>query len=114
VPARRRRQRTDDIFININRKQEYFFEPFHLSFFFNLQRYLIIDLFRQINIKLEFQGEAMLQLTDMNGKIVRQSKIMLHGRASRFLIQTHDLASGAFVCTLVTGDESFSERVIKQ
>ncbi len=68
----------------------------------------------QINIKLEFQGEAMLQLTDMNGKIVRQSKIMLHGRASRFLMQTHDLAPGAYVCTLVAGGESFSEKIIKQ
>ncbi len=67
----------------------------------------------QINIKLEFQGEATLQLTDMNGKIVRQSKIMLHGRASRFLMQTHDLAPGAYVCTLVAGGESFSEVVVK-
>ncbi len=68
----------------------------------------------QISINLEFQGEATLQLTDMNGKIVRQSKIMLHGRASRFLIQTHDLAPGAYVCTLVAGGESFSDIVIKQ
>ncbi len=68
----------------------------------------------QINIKLEFQGEATLQLTDMNGKIVRQSKIMLHGRASRFLMQTHDLAPGAYVCTFVAGGNSFSEKIIKQ
>ncbi len=68
----------------------------------------------QINIKLEFQGEAMLQLTDMNGKIVRQSKVMLHGRAGRFLMQTHDLAPGAYVCTLVAGGNSFSDIVIKQ
>ncbi len=49
----------------------------------------------------------------MNGKIVRQSKIMLHGRASRFLMQTQDLAPGAYVCTLVTGGNSFSEVVVK-
>ncbi len=68
----------------------------------------------QININLEFQGETTLQLTDMNGKIVRQSKIMLHGRASRFLMQTHDLAPGAYVCSLVAGDESKSLKVVKQ
>ncbi len=68
----------------------------------------------KINIKLEYQGESTLQLTDMNGKIVCQSKIMLHGRASRFLMQTHDLAPGAYVCTLVAGDESKSLKVVKQ
>ncbi len=68
----------------------------------------------QISIKLEYQGESTLQLTDMNGKIVCQSKIMLHGRASRFLIQTHDLAPGAYVCTLTAGEEKYSETVIKK
>ncbi len=68
----------------------------------------------QINIKLEYQGEAMLQLTDMNGKIVRQSKIQLYCRASRFLMQTHDLAPGAYVCTLTAGEEKYSETVIKK
>ncbi len=68
----------------------------------------------QINIKLEYQGEAMLQLTDMNGKIVRQSKIQLYCRASRFLMQTHDLAPGAYVCTLTAGKEKYSETVIKK
>ncbi len=68
----------------------------------------------QISINLEFQGEAMLLLTDMNGKLVRQSKIMLHGRASRFLIQTHDLTPGAYVCSLVAGTERFNEKVVKK
>ncbi len=68
----------------------------------------------QISINLEFQGEAMLLLTDMNGKIVRQSKIMLHGRASRFLFQTQDLTPGAYVCSLVAGTERFNEKVVKK
>ncbi len=68
----------------------------------------------QINVNLEYQGEATLQLTDMNGKLVRQSKIMLHGRASRFLIQTRDLAPGAYVCTLVAGTKHFNEKVVKK
>ncbi len=68
----------------------------------------------EFSVNLDFQGEALLQVVDMNGKLVQENRIILQGQAARFLVNTSRLPSGICVCSLIAGDKRFSEKIVKE
>ncbi len=57
--------------------------------------------------------KAQLTLTDLSGRKIVRKGIYLHSPTSKFVINTSQLCSGTYICTLIIDGKAYSEKVTK-
>ncbi len=67
----------------------------------------------EVRIYSNAPTKAQLTLTDLSGRKIIRENIELHSPTSKFLINTSQLCSGTYICTLIIDGKAYSLKVTK-
>jgi hypothetical protein len=67
-----------------------------------------------IHLKMQFEGEAVVMMMDVSGRLINQSQWINDGGLNEFTVEPGQLANGVYWVELELGEEKIRQRWVKQ